>query len=312
VAERHLVVTIDTEVDKSADWSVSDPPTFRSVTQALPERMVPLCEQFAVRATFLLSPEVIEDKPCQKTLLALAASHEMGTHLHGDFIGPNRLLDGHNAGGARAAAAQAEYTPELEQAKLRSLTDLYISVFGARPRAFRAGRFSISPSTLTFLAELGYRVDSSVTPGLRWQFESAVADYRNWVAEGRTVRTSAGPIVELPVSVRRGSPLAPLFRAAPRTVQAVARRATAGRSDYHWLRPSWCSGKELVQYALSSKERILVLMMHNVELVAGASPYARNDEGVDRILASLAALFAWCSDNGFRFSTMSEAAELVS
>jgi peptidoglycan/xylan/chitin deacetylase (PgdA/CDA1 family) len=312
VTERHLVVTVDTEVDKSPDWSVSDPPTFRSVTQALPERMVPLCERFGVRTTFLLSPEVIEDRPSQKTLLSLGSSHEMGAHLHGDFIGPNRLLDAHNAGGARADAAQAEYAPELEQAKLRALTDLYVSVFGSRPRAFRAGRFSISPSTLTFLAELGYQVDSSVTPGLRWQFESAVADYRDWVAEGRTVRTPAGPIVELPVSIRPGSSLAPLFRAAPRTVQAVARRATAGRSDYHWLRPSWCSGKELVQYALSSKERVLVLMMHNVELVAGASPYARDNEGVDRILGSLTELFAWCSENGFRFSTMSEAAELVS
>ncbi len=52
-------------------------------------------------------------------------------------------------------------------------------------------------------------------------------------------------------------------------------------------------------------------MFHSVELTPGASPYARDDEGVKRILGSLVELFAWCSDHGFQFSSMSEAATLV-
>jgi len=311
VTERHLVVTVDTEVDKSADWSVSDPPTFRSVTHALPELMAPLCERFGIKATYLISPEVIEDAASHQALLGLGARHELGAHLHGDFIGPERLLWVHNAGGTLADAAQPEYPPELERAKLGSLTDLFTSAFGSPPLAFRAGRFGISSSTLRFLAELGYSVDSSITPGLKWQFQSAVADYTNWGPEARTVVTPAGPIVELPVGVRPGSRLAPLFRRAPPLVQSAARRMTGGRSDFHWLRPSWCSGAELVRYVANTNDRFLVLMFHSVELTPGASPYARDDEGVDRILGSLAELFGWCSDHGFRFSSMSEAAALV-
>lgn len=308
---RHLVVTVDTEVDKGTDWSIPDPPTFRSVTQALPELMAPLCERFGVRATYLISPEVIEHSECRHVLSGLSSVHELGAHLHGDFIGPGRLLEIDRAGGKRAESVQAEYTPDLERAKLRSLTDLFVNAFGSRPTAFRAGRFGSSASTLTLLAELGYRVDSSVTPGLRWRFPSAVTDYTKAALSARTVMTPAGPIVELPVSVRPGSPLAPLLRSAPRPLQAVARRATRGRSEYHWLRPSWCSGKELVRHVVRTDEEILVLMMHSIELVPGASPYAVDNRGVDRIMASLAEVFAWCSANGFQFSTMSEAATLV-
>jgi hypothetical protein len=302
---------VDTEVDKSADWSVSDPPTFRSVVHALPELMAPLCERFGIKATYLLSPEVIEDPASQQALLGLASQNELGAHLHGDFITPERVLWPHNAGGTHADAAQPDYPAELERAKLFALTDLFIDAFGHRPLAFRAGRFGISSSTLGFLAELGYRVDSSVTPGLKWQFRSAFSDYTKWGHEARTVGTPAGPIVELPVSVRPGSPFAPLVRRAPPLVQSVARRVTGGRSDYRWLRPSWCSGAELIRYVANTDDRFLVLMFHSVELTPGASPYARDDEGVKRILGSLVELFAWCSDHGFRFSSMSEAATLV-
>jgi hypothetical protein len=52
-------------------------------------------------------------------------------------------------------------------------------------------------------------------------------------------------------------------------------------------------------------------MFHSVELTPGASPYARDNEGVDRILGSLTELFSWCSEHDFRFSSMSEAAALV-
>ena len=66
-----------------------------------------------------------------------------------------------------------------------------------------------------------------------------------------------------------------------------------------------------MRYVANTNDRFLVLMFHSVELTPGASPYAPDDEGVDRILGSLAELFGWCSDHGFRFSSMSEAAALV-
>ena len=80
--------------------------------------MAPLCERFGIKATYLISPEVIEDAASHQALLGLGARHELGAHLHGDFIGPERLLWVHNAGGTLADAAQPEYPPELERENL--------------------------------------------------------------------------------------------------------------------------------------------------------------------------------------------------
>ena len=106
--ERHLVVTVDTEVDKSADWSVSESADFPIGHSCSPELMAPLCERFGIKATYLLSPEVIEDPASQQALLGLAAQHQLGAHLHGDFItpeprplAPQRWRHAHRRGTAR-------------------------------------------------------------------------------------------------------------------------------------------------------------------------------------------------------------------
>src|SRR5439155_12482078 len=59
--------------------------------------------------------------------------------------------------------------PQLQQAKLESLTAKLEEAFGAPPSAFRAGRYGLGPETVTALIRRGYRVDSSVTPWVSWQ-----------------------------------------------------------------------------------------------------------------------------------------------
>nr|WP_218625023.1 polysaccharide deacetylase family protein [Sphingomonas sp. dw_22] len=53
-------------------------------------------------------------------------------------------------------------SPALEAAKLALLTDTIAEAFGMRPIVYRAGRYGIGPNTLGLLAELGYRIDSSM------------------------------------------------------------------------------------------------------------------------------------------------------
>ena len=54
-----LLVTIDTECDKSSNWRAASPVRFRSVTEVIPESLQPLFEDFGIRPTYFLSPEVI-------------------------------------------------------------------------------------------------------------------------------------------------------------------------------------------------------------------------------------------------------------
>ena len=57
--------TIDVEVDKSADWSISKNSTFNSIIYGLDEILIPLLKKYNIKSTFFVSPEVLDDLKCQ-------------------------------------------------------------------------------------------------------------------------------------------------------------------------------------------------------------------------------------------------------
>ena len=72
-----MSVTIDTECDKSPDWSNSNPLTFNSVNEAIPQILQPLFESYSLKPTYFLSPEVIEDASCVKILSSIKNNCEL-------------------------------------------------------------------------------------------------------------------------------------------------------------------------------------------------------------------------------------------
>src|SRR5205823_3568889 len=143
MSQRALMVTIDTEVDKDRAWRISDPPSFSSVIQGVPDVLSPLFDEFGVVPTYLLSPEVIEDRESAAVLGELGDRAELGTHLHAEFVEPERTLRREVMAGQPTEAVQCAYPPEVERAKLKSLTDLFTATFGQRPTAFRAARYGL-------------------------------------------------------------------------------------------------------------------------------------------------------------------------
>ena len=303
-----LCVTIDCERDKGPGWRARRPQSFTGVHQGIGERLDPLFRHFGVKPTYLLSPEVMRDDAAAECIARLPGSAERGTHLHAEYIGPDLDDD------AESLIFQAALPPAQERAKLEALTQLFTRTFGERPRSFRAGRFGIGAASLGILADLGYRVDSSVTPFVDW--------------------TGAGPgapsFARAPTAAYRPDPRAP--GTAPRTATAIAAASGAGavweipltirprlwhrqplargflqrRLRHRWLRPSWGSARALIGLARevgresSAAPPIWNVMFHNVEVVAGASPYARDEEEARAILDRLAALLAFAREAGAR------------
>jgi hypothetical protein len=56
---------------------------------------------------------------------------------------------------------------------------------------------------------------------------------------------------------------------------------------------------------------VLVMMLHSMEICPGASPYAQDAAGVERIVDNMRQVFAWCDANDVEFSTMSHAAASI-
>jgi hypothetical protein len=309
VTERHLVVTIDTEVDKSPDWSIADPATFRSVVEGIPEVFTPLFDRYGVIPTYLVSPEVLEDGPSVEVLRSLGDRAELGLHLHGEFVDPGRRLHPGTMAGARADAIQRQWSPDVEGRKLAAATELFEQALGSRPTSFRAGRFGLSPNSLELLAGLDYRVDSSVTPGLRWRYPEGELDYRTWNTAPRRFRFNGRSILEVPVSIWPGSRLAPMVDGLPVPAARVARRVLRGKGTFHWLRPSWSGGRELALEVDDRPDRCLVVMLHSMEVIPGASPYATTDAEVRRLVASLEGLLSRARERGMTFLGLTDAAE---
>src|SRR5262249_19571398 len=155
--------------------------------------------------------------------------------------------------------------------------------FGRQPTAFRAGRFGIGPATLGFLHQLGYRADSSVTPGLAWtpqlSFRGAPTQ-PYWPDATAPEKPGQAAVLEIPVTIRPA---------------ALGRLPLVGRwIEPRWLRPTWSSAAALLRLAAEEiraarsaqpgRPVLLNAMFHNVEIIPAASPYARSERRARTIL----------------------------
>ncbi len=301
--DTYLCVSIDCECDKGPGWRIRKPLAFEGITKGIGERLQPLFRRYGAKPTYLLSPEVMRDPQSAETLSGLEGDAELGTHLHGEFIDADAALPD------TTAEFQCNYDRETERAKLTVLTELFRSAFGRAPLSFRAGRFGIGRHSLSLLAELGYRVDSSVTPLKDWAKAGAPqAAFRDagtqpyWpvLDDPARLATEPGPLLEVPVTI------------------LPSRLPVLGRwLEPRWLRPTRGSLNSLLAVARDERKRarsspvVLNCMFHNVEIMPGLSPYAQTEAAADAILARLAGLLAMAQREGIRCVGLGDIPELV-
>lgn len=297
----YVTVSIDTEADHDPFWRRSAPLAFESINRGLPELLQPAFQSVSVVPTYLITVEVLEDEPSVRTLRQLPGAHELGTHLHAAFVEPHKKF--HDYAGVSSDDFQSSYPPEVESAKLATLTELFTQRLGYRPTSFRAGRFGAGAHSINALESLGYRVDTSVTPGMRWHEPNGVVDFRGapdqpYHPAPGTIGTpgpcSPNRLLEVPVTMRPRR-----FRRTPQ-----------------WFRP-WFSDvegmKRVVHHHLRRhKDRTqplcINMMFHSMEIIAGASPYPQSDDDVARFIDEMTEALAWCGTQGARFVGLSDLA----
>lgn len=299
--------TVDTECDRSPDWSTSQPLSFHGVLDAIPNILHPLLQKYHIRPTFLISHEVMDNPECCRVLKALQ-NCELGTHLHGDFVEPQK-----NQGefaGTLCKAMQCDYEYDIEYQKLKTLTQMFITNFGYQPKAFRAGRFGIGHNSGKALMELGYKIDSSVTPHLVWKNKdtSHIVDFREAPEQPYFISTSGdiwkkgdADFLEIPITIRENK-------------EGNFGRLLGKKTKSQWLRP-WYSDAKVINDIIQDTHRkrkespipiILVMMLHNVELIPGASPYPQTEEEVLQYLKSLTMIFSYIETLGIVPATLTE------
>lgn len=174
--------TVDVE-----DWYQAIPaaPEVRAAAEPrLPRAMdtlLELLDRHGVRGTFYwLGPPAVEHAAVLRR--TAQAGHEIGCHgWSHDLV--------------------YTMTPERFRDETRRAVDAIQAVTGAPVTSYRAAYFSITRRSLwalDVLAELGFRCDSSIFPVRNWRY--GIPD---WEPRASVVQTAAGPITEVPITVRR-------------------------------------------------------------------------------------------------------------
>jgi len=301
-----FAITIDTEIDRSPDWRISSAETFFSVLKGIPEKLTPLFKKFEAKPTYLLSSEVVENNDCIDVLKNIE-NCEFGTHLHGDLIEPHKTVD--KLSGAFVKAMQSSYSEEIEYQKLKNLTGLFVKKFGYQPKSFRAGRFAAGTNTINSLERLGYLVDSSITPGIDWNYPEGRANFLEAKEQpyfpNRQNFLKAGDlkILEVPISI---------FSSSLRELKIPA-RIREKLFPATWLRPSFQSLEEMLQVIkkLTKKHQrkeivVLNMMFHSMEVIPGASPYVRTEKESKELLGKIERTLKYAKANRFKFMTLLE------
>ena len=145
------------------------------------ERLLGLLDAAGVKATFFLLGPIAQEHPDLVRAIA-AGGHELGCHGWS-----HDLL--------------YTMTPARMREETRRAADSIASLVGKPVTAYRAAYFSITRESLWALDELaalGFRYDSSIFPVRNWRY--GIPDFE---PRPQRIETPAGPIYELPISVRR-------------------------------------------------------------------------------------------------------------
>ena len=289
----YLTITIDTECDHDPRWIRSKPLAFESIYRGLPDILQPAYESVGAIPTYLLTVEVMEDRQSVQVIRNLKGSYELGTHLHAAFIEPQKKF--HDYAGVDSPDFQCSYAPDIEFEKLRNLTELFQKSFGYAPLSFRAGRYGANQHSIEALERLGYLVDTSVTPHLRWTEPNGVVDFRK--------------APEQPYFPSFESLVHPLLRSEKRRILEVP--VTVKPKWFRgpsWFRP-WFSSvdqmKDIVHYHLKKYAAhevvVLNMMFHSMEVIPKASPYPQNESESARFVNDMVNVLNWCKEEGVQF-----------
>ena len=297
----YLIISIDTECDKGPNWQVRQPLQFKNVLEGIPKRLQPLFEKYNLKPTYLLSPEVLMNDDCTNLFKSLNENGELGTHLHAEFIKPDP-----NWTAEYTNSFQSDYETRIEFEKLKNLTDLFKAKFDYYPESFRAGRFGISKQTLRFLQDLGYKVDSSVTPFWWWSGENGKgvnflgSPYQPYHPSSNDFRIPGElRILEVPITIinffwdklpmRFQRRLNPLNRVQITVLNLIFNK----KLRCMWLRPTFSSTEEMLAVSAyisqnaSTDHIVLCMMFHSNEATASMSPYNSSDNEVCLFLKRL-------------------------
>jgi hypothetical protein len=214
-ARPYLLITVDTESDDL--WARRAELSFENIRHI--PRLQQLFDDYCVRPTYLVSYPVATSEIGRQVLKPIAreGNVEIGSHMHVWTTPPLVPVTPEDS---RYCPLATEIPYELLARKMANVTRVVSELSGTRTVSHRAGRFAFDQNGLRVLQELGYIVDTSVTPLMTHIEPSHTggqrgSDFRSaplepyYPCKDDVTRSGAGSILEVPVSIFLTRPLPP-------------------------------------------------------------------------------------------------------
>ena len=246
---------------------------------SLPEANRKFVERGAI-PTYVVDYPVVSNPRSAAALAGMHAAGEcdVGTHLH-PWVSPpfSEDLNKFNSFAGNLPA-------ELEEEKLRLLTERIAEVTGSAPLAYRAGRYGIGPNSASLLGALGYRLDLSVRARFDYRREGG-PDFTHYPIHPYRVRED---LLEVPLTTCLAGPLGawPALARSDRMRGVLARTGLLNRIPLTPEGVPLAEAKDAIARLLGSGHRLFSLSFHTPTVVPGHTPYVRDQ-------ADLRTFWAW-------------------
>lgn len=240
-----------------------------------------------VRPIYVTDYPVVDDDAAAAMMAQWVSDDaaDIGAHLH-PWVNPPDVEE------VSAVNSYVGFLPEaIESAKLEALCSRIEQRFGARPIAYRAGRYGIGPNSARLLEKAGFRLDTSVRSRFDYRGQHG-PDFRGlpqnpyWAAPGRT-------LIELPLSTAftgylraGGESLYQRMQGMGLLVGVMARARMLSRVP---LTPEGVTAVEAVtaiDALIEEGVRVLNFSFHSPTLEPGHTPYVRTE-------ADRSAFYGW-------------------
>jgi hypothetical protein len=290
-------ITIDTEPDCDIHWRRSQPLTFESILEGIPNILRPIWDKYDIKPVYFVSPEVLANEQCCEVLKnEIKLGVEIGTHLHSEYVEPQ--IKYNKAEGTTSNDFPCfAYNDEIEYEKIKSLTDLIKQKLNIQPISYRAARYGADLATIKSLEKLGYKVDSSITPGIDWRYaggpnHSAAPKQPYFINRNDLYLAGDMKILEVPITISKKR-----FCLLPNKWLF-----------YRWLRPSHTTTFEMKmivnEYLRGFENPVLNMMFHSMEIMVGKSPYVRTRFGQKLFLRRVEKIIRYILEKGFESKTL--------
>jgi hypothetical protein len=316
-----LIVTIDTEADNQ--WDHGRTLSNQNVAYWQPFQI--LCERYGILPTYLITSEIATNPQAVNFLRPLVESDkaEVGAHLHPWTTPPFRDEPGLQFNDP-LHAYPSELPLDLLSDKLETLTNQIETAFRLRPTSFRAGRFGFDSDCAGILKQLGYLVDSSVTPLVSWKntpgYRGGGPDFSREKNSPSSVGSDIkNQLLELPVTILftiaflyRFPQLQPVYHLLQKIQSNRLIHLNLLPPQPLWMRPfRRTTIKHLISGWRTAEQlglQHVVMMFHSSELMPGASIYRPNDASVVQLMKLLEKFYKFIASENSECATLTGAA----